>query len=685
MKVAVGGAAVVLVILLAQRIRCTGVRRAVAMLIHGAAWDEPAWLPRLPAADSLLWWLAHGAGLAYLWRLAGRSYALALPLGLASAALLLLPQWPALLRRGKPDVTVLTPLAVPYAVGLLWGLHMLPPEPGRAFLQAAELAAAGYVILVQLERRKWNRRLTAPAAVALLGATGLWALVEYVGGCTRGVTGSDPYCYAQMAVDLARTGDPRHIFALVPAIRGLGIPWWPLVHVGYHVPEGATGLAATVWPVGWPVLLAAGYRLLGETGLYVWAPVMGLLALAATGALVAEVWPRGQGRRRWLGIALAVFILATSREQVLQLLVPMADVPAQLFTVLAVWLALRAGRCGSWPLALAAGAATGAAYDIRHSQVLLAPAVALALWQGGGTRRARAWLVALAALGACLVAAPDLWYHRVAMGSLWRPESPETNLIGLAHWWSNGQRMAGAMASRSEFGLLLPAVLYGLWRLWRDARHGALVLLVWVLVDAGVQFLYGPLRWRDLLSVEPALAVLAAYGAASLPAALARLKGVGAWLPGWLALGLALLLAWRSAQVLAWPAATAEMTFGYLRADEREAFARLGALVEADAVVGTALNSGPVEMYTGRQTFRPGDWSAAELETFLGAMAAAGRPVYLLDDGNEQAATVARLRQEGRLVPVERLSVPLYGDRDRLSGTLYRVRQSGVIDPCEGC
>jgi hypothetical protein len=136
---------------------------------------------------------------------------------------------------------------------------------------------------------------------------------------------------------------------------------------------------------------------------------------------------------------------------------------------------------------------------------------------------------------------------------------------------------------------------------------------------------------------------------------------------------LALLLTWRSGEVMAWPLQAPVATFGYLTAEQRLAFDDLGRAVEADAVIGTALNSGPVELYTGRQTFRPGDWSAAELEVFLKAMLEAGHPVYLLDDGNEQVAVITRLRAEGRLQPVQRLGVPLWGDPQVLSGMLYRV------------
>jgi hypothetical protein len=677
--VVVAGATVA--VLLALHTWRAGPRRVLSALLMGLAWDEPAQSPALTATGSLLVWLAHAGGLAYLWRLAGQRYLLAVPLGLATAALLLLPQWPTLVRRHKVDVTVFSALAVPYAAGLVYGLGLVPAAEGLALLRAAQMAAVGYVLLVQVQRR-WGAR-AAPAALLLLACTGLWAAGEYLGGRTQGVTGSDPYCYAQMAVDLARVGDVRHTFDLVPLVRDLGITWWPLVHVGYHVPDGANGLAATVWPVGWPVLLAGGYVLLGESGLYLWAPLAGLASLAATAALAWELWPNGRPRERWLGLALALLILATSREQVLQLLVPMADVPAQLFTVLALWLALRAGRRGCGWLAGLAGVALGVAYDIRHTQVVLAPVVALALWPhsvldqdapiaGGIWRWAR--LAAAAAVGACLAAAPDLWYHHVAFGSAWRPESPELNLIGLEHWWANALRMVAAMASRAEFGLLLPLLLYGIWRLWRDNRRAALLLAGWLLLNGGSQCLYGPLRWRDLLAIVPALALLSAYGATGLLRWLGELRRLGGWAPGWAALTMALLLAWRTGPVLSWPGLKVEMTFGYMLLEQRRAFDLLSRLVEPEAVVGSSLNSGPIELYTGRSTFRPGDWAPNELDLFLTAMAAASRPVYLLDDGNEHAAVVERLRGEGRLVALQALDVPLYGDRARLSGMLYRVR-----------
>lgn len=659
---------------LGVRVLRKGPAGLLAALPHGLSWEEAGPALALPAAAHWFMWLLHAGGLTYLWRLAGSSYPRAALLGLASAALLIGPQLRGLVRGQPLEATPLSALLVPEAVAALRALRLLPATTAQALLPGLAFGAAAYALAVQVQRR-WGRgrSVASPLAPLLLAATVAWALAEYLGARTHGVTGSDPYCYAQMAVDVARRGDPRHIFSLFAAVRDLGIPWWPVVHVGYYPPEALSGAAPTVWPVGWPVLLAGAYRLLGEAGLYVAAPVAGLAALWATAALVREVWPERKPEGRWLGVAISFAVLATSREQVLQLLVPMADVPAQLCTLLAIWLALRAGRRDSTALAALAGGALGLAYDIRHTQVLLVPVLALALvW---GSRRARRWPLLLAAGAACLAAAvPDLWYHRLAFGSVWHPESPEIGLIGAQHSWANAQRMAGALAAQSEFGLLLPALGFGLWSLWRDDRRAAVVLAAWVAVVAGSHFLYGPLRWRDLLSILPALAALTGYGAVQLVLQVRAVRRAPQWAAGAVALALVMLMTLRTGTVLGWPLHKGEMIFGYLTASQRRAFDTLADLVDERAAVGTALNSGPVELYAEVEAFRPGDWDEGELEVFLTAMAAAARPVYLLDDGNEHAAVVRRLAQEGRLEPVRALDVPLYGDPQELTGMLYRVR-----------
>jgi len=87
-------------------------------------------------------------------------------------------------------------------------------------------------------------------------------------------------------------------------------------------------------------------------------------------------------------------------------------------------------------------------------------------------------------------------------------------------------------------------------------------------------------------------------------------------------------------------------------AEQRAEFGRLGADLPAGALVLTGLNSGAVERYAGRSTLRPSRWTDGELERFLAWAAAEGRPVYLLEEGEEAAG--ARVRLQG-LAPLRRL------------------------------
>ncbi|MGD9146957.1 MAG: hypothetical protein PVI80_15430, partial [Anaerolineae bacterium] len=335
----------------------------------------------------------------------------AAPLVLAG---LLLPQAPLMLRRQRPNLMALTPLLGAYAATLLWlaylglditvigwqGLAFPNPMVSLFYVDGIILAAVAYALLCGLyvTSREMGRRelLWRGAVIGLLAATLLWAGIVYFGKRTHGATASDPYAYAQMGVDLAERGTFLHRYALFQEVIPLEIAWAPLQPVGYHIPRNELGDCPSVWATGASVLLAGGYLLLGETGLYVTTPVVALLALAATWALVQETL-RGKSRAiRYTTGALAVALLATSPEHVDRLLVPMADAPAQLFTILTLFFALRGmrqlaeGRRGLWAFALA-GICFAWAYWVRHTQLVLALPVVLAAilgsrdrWAGGG-------------------------------------------------------------------------------------------------------------------------------------------------------------------------------------------------------------------------------------------------------------------------------------------------------------
>ena len=77
-----------------------------------------------------------------------------------------------------------------------------------------------------------DRRLWQAAGLGLAAMTGLWAAATYFALRASGVTGSDPYAYVQMAVDLARQGTLLHTFPLAPQIATWNLPTWPAVPVG---------------------------------------------------------------------------------------------------------------------------------------------------------------------------------------------------------------------------------------------------------------------------------------------------------------------------------------------------------------------------------------------------------------------------------------------------------------------
>jgi len=524
------------------------------------------------------------------------------------------------------------------------------------------------------------------AAAGLLVVTLAWAGAVYFGKRTHGATASDPYAYAQMGVDLAERGTFLHRFSLFQTVIPLGIAWAPLQPVGYHIPRNDLGDCPSVWATGASVLLAAGYALLGETGLYVTTPIVALLALAATWALVQETL-RGEPRAvRHLTAALTVALLATSPEHVDRLLVPMADAAAQLFTVLTLLFLLRGmrnGGKGSWA---AAGFCLGWAYWVRHTQLVLLLPAFLALFFISRKRFPKFPIPSsqftIFSIAALLAAAPDIAYRWRVFGGPFATETTELHLMSLRHIGPVAWEMLRAGLVAGEWGYLFPLALYGAYRLARERKREAAILGSAFAAVLLVHLTYRSLRLRDLISLFPLVDLAVAYGAVTLVRRVRRItQGREAWLGAallpvaaiaWVILSLA-MSRWAMIDNL-WKPGWA--SFGYMRAEQRAAFDRLAALTPPEAVIGASLNAGAVMMYTGRDAIRPYDsWTEEEWTIFLAAMEAEGRPVYLLDDGGLMAAFIEQERSRRRLTPIAELPIPLFYTRDRESGWLYRLER----------
>ncbi len=641
-------------------------------------------VPSLPGWQVVVLGTMHLCGLAWLWYSGGQPWWWAVP----SLALLLALSTLATPHRLRPETLVaMFPAYVASLVGDVLGrvgidvreYQAFPfPDPWSPWFDVSAMAWGGFayslITQVWLAARGWRANVRRWVMIVLPGV----AILAWLGGVavvhrTHGVTASDPYCYAQMTVDLAESGSPLHDFPLAGLARELGLPTWPTVHIGYHPPTHGDR-APTMWPIGWPVLMLPFYKVGGLDGLYWSAPLMGALALAATWLLVNEVLRGEPGVSRYAVAALTCALVATSPEGAERILVPMADAAAQLFTTLTLWLLLRSWRSRSLRYDLLAGLCFGMAYWIRHPQLPLGVAAVASLLDTRRSLRRRLGGLAAFGVAAALVAWPDLVYHRTVFGGWLHPESSEGFLISWRNVWPSlvGVLRQGILR-REELGFVIGFVLYGGWLLWRRHSYPASLLAAGVGGVLILHFAYAALRPRDLIAVLPPLYLCAAYGVAGVWRWLRRRRLLPA------AVGILcclVLLSARSYRTFSMPWRGDVITFGHVSADQYRAFLRLRELVPGNGVVGCMLNGGAVELHAGREAVHPAPWTQEELCAWVEGLRARGRPFYILDDGEEMAGVMASLGRCYRLVLVGKLNLPYFaigGGNLPRPAFLYRV------------
>ena len=627
-------------------------------------------------------WLAfHLLGLAIVFANLGLPVLLAPAL---MACLLLLPtlgkaQSPLLARLPFP---ALAPLTITYAATLLhfagvrpagiWN-GILSPALSLIVMSACGLAIGGRQAATSSERspERGDRTFVRRSAALLIAASVAWSAWAAWALRTHGVTGSDPYAYAQMGMDLATRGTLLHSFPLAQLAYALNLSLHPTVHVGYRIPDPTHYQSATVWPPGYAIFTALAYLLAGEDGLFLITPLINLLALLTTGwfALVA------MGRPSPTAIAtaaLTVMLTATSHQQVEWQMMPMADIAAQLFTLLAVGLALsvrRERQPGAWARAALSGLCLGVSFGVRYTQVLLAPAIALALiWgeRGIALTPRRLGLVAACASAALSAAMPTLIYHQLTFGHPLTTGSDELAHFSLTRLPQTLGRTLGELNHYREFGLLTLLVVMGLMAAARRHPRTLGVVLVVFVILFGFHVLYTYLRLRDILFLFPFVSWLAARGAVAAVQLTYRAAGARhmprVWAVGRIGLVCALSFCFvlRAMETLSMPATRGFNAFGHLVREQRASLDRLRRATPGDAVIAASLNSGAIELHARRLAFRPAGWTADELARFVDALHSQGRPVFALDDGQELRGALQVLRERYGLSEVARLDMPYY-------------------------
>jgi len=574
--------------------------------------------------------------------------------------------WPVLAPLGLTYLAILTRLT------FVWVGVDLDPYTGASFpnplsawlhLMTPALAALAWCWLRSVQHSQGRSRLLLLILLPV-GLSG-WYLVTVVRHLSEGVTGSDPYGYVQMALDLVRYGTALHRYPLASLAERLGIATWPTVPVGYATP--LAGQAATVWPPAWSVALALAFVVAGERAMFWLAPLCHVGAAVLSGLVAVELVKPSDHMWRAVLAGLAATVTLTSYEGVLRTLVPMADAVASLAGAAMALFLLRAMHRDRLGLSLAAGCLWGAAYAVRHPQLLLGLAALGLLLVDERPWPRRLAHVGLFLLGGVVLALPDLVYHVQALGSPWRAESAEWFLLSpgniVGNWralWRDGWWRA------NEWGYVWPAIAVGAAAtLRRETRRATIALFAGYGGCLLFHLCYGALRLRDLVPLFPWLAALVAVGAVTLRRFLSRWpRDVSVLCGAILALGLAA----RTADTLALPAQASVWTFGYVTQAERRGLETLADLTPDDAVIATGLNAGAVQLYADRETVRPAAWSAEELARFAGGLAQQGRPLYVLDDGEEMAAWIAA--QPAPFEPVATLALPRQGRGGQPQGSL---------------
>jgi 4-amino-4-deoxy-L-arabinose transferase-like glycosyltransferase len=204
----------------------------------------------------------------------------------------------------------------------------------------------------------------------LAASTGIAYGVLLFTHVSRGVGGSDPAGYANTARDI---GAGRIVLPIAGlSILGLDNGWAPVFTPLAHAPGPRPGTMVPYYPPGFPLHIALAAVVAGWSAApFLVSPIAAVLCLGLTFVLGRQL-----GLSRPLAFAAAA-ILGAWAVFLFHGIQPMSDVTAALWSTAAVAAALRSRKRTGW--ATAAGAAFGLAVLVRPTNVLLLPALALAL------------------------------------------------------------------------------------------------------------------------------------------------------------------------------------------------------------------------------------------------------------------------------------------------------------------
>ncbi len=457
---------------------------------------------------------------------------------------------------------------------------------------------------------------------------------------TTAAGGSDSYGYVSEA-DLWLQG---HLKVAQPWVDQ--VPWpsrfWTFTPLGY-VPsrrDGDAGVILPGYPLGFPMLLAAGKWVGGQEGLFWITPIAALLFVLLTYGIGSRIGAPDAG-------FVAAWLVATSPIVLMMSLQPMSDIPAATAWAMAIYAIVGRGRFR----ALASGLAAGLAMLIRPNTGVVM--VAFALWFAvdlvRGIRRGVFSIRegVLFAIGLLPGVVTTAWTNNYLYGS------PMTSGYGDVHWmfsrahvWPNAVNyLKWIVGANTPLALGFVAIFLPLRWLWpRLADRAQLATIATFVVALWIFYcFYLPFdAWWYLRFLLPMWPFLMLGVGAVVMAAVRRL-------PVELAAVVAVLFVALGVYEIA--VAKDRFAFDLWRGDRH--YVAVGRLVreatEPTSVILSMQESGSVRYYGGRVSMRYDQLDPAWLDRAVAWMSAHGAHPYLLADDWELPAIRERFSGQATL------------------------------------
>lgn len=514
--------------------------------------------------------------------------------------------------RRTADILIVSGIAVAILIALtgggavsLGGFRVSVRSVARPLL----VAAIGVAIRTALHRR---RPRNAVADAVRLGFAILLAVVLGIAATwqVRACGGLDSYGYVS-AASLVASGTLKQeepLASVLPfdsAIRALA----PLGYVA--TPDNSAIVPR--FPLGFPLLMAP-FRLLARDAVFIVPLLCGIVTVWVAYRLARE-------RGSWIAAALAASIVAVDPVFVNQAIQPMSDVPAAMWVLAAVWLAL-----GDRPRPVLAGFAAGFAVLTRPVLVVAAAALGAAM-----LRRPRTF-AAWAAMAGALVAAQAVLQDRLYGSPLSSGYGTNEHLFQVSRIPANVANYARWMAVVywPVVTLSLAALVAGGRRAARDAwPWTAAAIFLAVLAPYLLYVLFDDWEVTRFLLPGTTLLLIGAAGAAA--------RALEQRLPA----------RWAAVAALAIAVAVGARSYVFLTTHGRQHLVEAEAKypivgewirqhVPADAIVVASLHSGSIRYYSGRKTVRWDEIPPGRLRATIASITAAGRVSVLALDGAEE-------------------------------------------------